>query len=109
MIRIAAVLLLATACGGATSTAPAGDRKPGRGDDAFALFVDDYFAAESRYSPSTAVGAGFHDFDAQIEDRSRARIEQRIAELHGLLDRLAAIDRATLGFDAAIDAQALEA
>jgi uncharacterized protein (DUF885 family) len=99
-----AVLLLLGACGGAPAT-----KASASGDAAFAKFVDDYFEAENRYSPSNAVGNGFHAYDAQIEDRSRARIEQRIAELHGLADRLAKIDRAALGFDNAIDAEALDA
>src|SRR5690242_16521720 len=103
MIRIAAVVVLVTACGGATSTGAAGDRKPGGGDEAFARFVDEFFDADARYSPTGAVGNGFHAFDAQIEDRSRARIEQRIAELHGFLDRLGAMNRGALGFDDAID------
>lgn len=100
-----AVLLLLGACGGAPA-------KPGgsaSGDAAFAQFVDDYFDAENRYSPSSAVGNGFHAYDAQIEDRSRARIEQRIGELHGFANRLAQIDRAALTFDNAIDAEALDA
>ncbi len=78
-------------------------------DTAFARFVDEFFEADARYSPSNAVSNGFHAYDAQIEDRSRARIEQRAAELHGFLDRLGKLDRRALGFDNAIDAQAIEA
>src|SRR4051812_49170396 len=97
---------LALGCG-ATSSTP---KPPAAtaGDQAFGRLVDDYFDADSRYSPTGAVGNGFHAYDAQIEDRSRARIEQRIAELHGFLDRLNQLDRKALGFDNAIDAQAIE-
>src|SRR5262249_48875322 len=60
-----------------------------------------------RYSPTRAVERGFHEYDAQLEDRSRARIEARIAELHVLLDRLATIDQNRLSFDDRIDATAI--
>jgi len=107
MIRLAVVLTLLGACSGAAP--PAGASRPTTASgQAFARLVDEFFEADSRYSPTGAVGNGFHAHDAQIEDRSRARIEQRIAELHGFLDRLGTLDRAALGFDDAIDAQAIE-
>lgn len=114
MFRLTLVLMLLGACSGAASSsagAPAGpaDRKPGAADETFSRFVDSYFEADSRYSPTGAVANGFHAYDAQIEDRSRARIEQRIAELHGFVDRLGQLDRAALGFDNAIDSQVIEA
>ncbi|HEY0477723.1 MAG TPA: DUF885 family protein, partial [Kofleriaceae bacterium] len=111
MMRIAVVLVLLGACSGAapSSARPAADRRPGGADAAFTRLVDDYFEAGARYSPTQAVGNGFHAYDAQIEDRSRARIEQRIAELHGFADRLGQLDRAALGFDNAIDAEAIAA
>jgi len=112
MLRIAVVLSVLGACSGAGSSgagpASPADRKPTAADASFTRLVDEFFEADARYSPTQAVGNGFHAHDAEIEDRSRARIEQRIAELHGLLDRLGQIDRAALGFDNAIDAQAIE-
>src|SRR5688572_13878299 len=74
----------------------------------FARFVDDYFAGQYAFSPSEGTGTGFHEYDFKIEDRSRARIEARIAELKAQLARLQKIDRSKLGFDDAIDAEALE-
>ncbi|HET7506249.1 MAG TPA: DUF885 domain-containing protein [Kofleriaceae bacterium] len=114
MVRPVVALVLVAACGGAASTAAptaarSAEHTPGASDAAFARFVDDFFDAQARYSPTQAVGDGFHAHDAEIEDRSRARIEQRIAELHALGDRLGAIDRGALGFDSAIDAEALAA
>jgi len=95
------VFLVLGACAGSAA-------RPTGAPGGFAKLVDDYFDARNRYSPTDAVTSGFHDYDAQIEDRSRARIEARIAELHGFLDRLAATDRARLGFDDWIDATAIE-
>jgi uncharacterized protein (DUF885 family) len=109
MLRFAAVVTFLAACSGAapsSATTPAA-RAPGTADAAFARLVDDVFDADSRYSPTGAVGNGFHAFDAQIEDRSRARIAARIAELHGLAARLGQLDRGALGFDNAIDAEAI--
>jgi uncharacterized protein (DUF885 family) len=74
----------------------------------FAKFVDDYFNAQFAYAPSRGTDAGFHQYDPKLEDRSRARIEARIAELKSLLSRLLAYDRSKLSFDEAIDAEALE-
>ncbi|HSS01956.1 MAG TPA: DUF885 domain-containing protein [Kofleriaceae bacterium] len=101
------------ACGGGAA-APAGSPAAPSGspssaaDAAFSKLADDYFDAGDHYSPTGAVNNGFHAYDAQIEDRSRARIEQRIGELHGFLDRLTKLDRAALSFDNALDIQAIE-
>ena len=59
------------ACSG-PAVAPAGSPGAPAGpaaasaDAAFGQFVDDYFEADSRYSPTEAVGNGFHAYDAQI-------------------------------------------
>jgi uncharacterized protein (DUF885 family) len=74
----------------------------------FAKFVDDYFDARFDFSPTEGTSAGLHQYDAKMPDRSRARIERRIAELKVQLDRLMAFDRAALPFDDGIDAAALE-
>jgi uncharacterized protein (DUF885 family) len=70
--------------------------------------VDDYFDAQFLAQPSAGTEAGLHQYDGQLEDLSRARIEARIAELKQLQARLTAFDRTRLSFDDAIDAQALE-
>src|SRR5215210_6650489 len=76
-------------------------------DPAFARLVDEYFEAKFAFEPSTATGSGMHQYDAQLEDRSAARIAARIAELERFRQRLAALDRARLSFDDAIDAEVL--
>jgi uncharacterized protein DUF885 len=75
---------------------------------AFSKFVDEYFDARFAAVPSQATEDGFHQYDSQLEDRSRARIEARIAELKGFLARLQAMDRSRLSFDDQIDADAIE-
>jgi uncharacterized protein (DUF885 family) len=84
--------------------APAGNKPPGD----FTAFVDSYFASSFARSPSLATRVGFHEGDGKLEDRSRAAIEARIAELHAQLDQLTAIRRGELSFDDAIDAQLID-
>ena len=79
-----------------------------RHDQGFGKFVDDYFAAVFAYSPGFGTSAGFHEWDDKAEDRSRARIEARVAELKDFQARLAKIDRGALSFDDRIDADILE-
>jgi uncharacterized protein (DUF885 family) len=102
-------IVLASCGGGQAKPSAPGTPAPTHGEDAaFAALVDEYFAAANRFSPSDAVRQGFHEYDAQIEDRSRARYQARIAELHGFVDRLDKIDRRPLSFDNAIDVIAIE-
>jgi uncharacterized protein (DUF885 family) len=75
--------------------------------DSFSRFVDDYFDAQFRARPSAGTAAGLHQYDERLEDFSHAAVLARIAELKQLQARLAAFDRSRLGFDEAIDAQAL--
>jgi uncharacterized protein (DUF885 family) len=96
-----------TAAAAPPAAAPAMKPAPSP-DELFGRFVDDYFEAGSAFRPTGAVANGFHQYDAKIEDLSRARFEARIAELHAFLDRLAQIDRTRLSFDNAVDAIAIE-
>jgi len=102
------LVLVLAACG--SSPAPSATPAPTTTASApFAAFVDEYFAAQFSYSPSSGTDVGLHRYDGQLEDRSRARIDARTAELEALAARLAAFDPATLSFDDAIDAAALAA
>jgi uncharacterized protein (DUF885 family) len=69
--------------------------------------VDDYFAARFAFEPTSGTAVGLHKYDGALEDRSRQRIDARVAELKALRSRLSAIGRAQLSFDDAIDYQAL--
>ena len=102
---IALVLLLSCA----HSTPPAATAKERSAESPeLAQFVDEFFAARFAFAPSRGTGIGFHEFDAQLEDLSKARISAHIAELKQFQQRLAAIDRSRLSFDDAIDAQLID-
>ena len=78
MHRAVLATLFIGACGGATPAgspaAPSSSPSAASADAAFTKLVDEFFDAGDRYSPTQAVGNGFHAYDAQIEDRSRARM-----------------------------------
>jgi uncharacterized protein (DUF885 family) len=106
---LAVTVVLGFACARATpSVAPPTPAPAAASSGSFSKFVDDYFDARFEYLPSQGTDAGFHQYDTKLEDRSRARIEARIAELKVFLSRLQAFDRSKLSFDEAIDADALE-
>jgi uncharacterized protein (DUF885 family) len=107
------VFLVALACTRATPSPPSPTPGPAApaasaASGAFAKFVDEFFDARFEYLPTQATEDGFHQYDTKLEDRSRARIEARIAELKSFLSRLKAFDRSQLTSDDAIDADAIE-
>jgi uncharacterized protein (DUF885 family) len=77
-------------------------------EETFPELVDAVFAAAFDYSPTSATAYGLHAYDGRLDDLSRPRIEARLRELEALLARVRAVDRASLSFDEAIDAEALE-
>lgn len=104
-MKLPVLLVALAAC--ASGRAPTPQAAAASAPSPFARFVDDYFAGRFAYSPSSGTRVGLHDYDAQLEDRSRKRIEARIAELKDQGARLGAIDKKTLSFDESIDADAL--
>jgi len=55
----------------------------------FETFVDDFFEnAWFRYQPSAAVAAGFHAYDAKLEDLSQATLREEAAMLRRYLTQL---------------------
>jgi uncharacterized protein (DUF885 family) len=88
-------------------TLPASQEASAAASD-FSRLVDDYFEAQVRSAPSFATRIGRHDLDDKLEDLSRAGTLDRIAELKRFQARLDALDKSKLGFDDAIDAQALD-
>src|SRR5262245_13612522 len=95
-MKCARLLLFAVAaCASAPAVKPHAD---------FAGFVDEFFAARFAFNPSGGTQAGLHQYDDALEDRSRARIDARVAELRAEKARLAELSRG-LGFAEGIDAQ----
>ncbi len=69
----------------------------------FRALADQYFSdAVFRYSPTEATSAGLHQYDAKLEDYSRAGIDSQIATLHQFEVKFdafpaAGLDRSTQG------------
>lgn len=86
---VAAVL----ACGGLMATqvmaqAPA---------DTFRQLADEYFSQVTfKYGPTAGTLAGFHQYDSQLEDYSRAGIEREIAALKEFEAKFDAVDESKL-------------
>jgi uncharacterized protein (DUF885 family) len=63
----------------------------------FQKVSDEYFdQVYFPYAPANGTLAGYHQFDAQLEDYSRATIDKQIAELKVILARLESIDATEL-------------
>ena len=77
-------------------------------DSPVAILVDEYVASTNAYQPVGASTRGFHEHDAQLGDRSRLAIEERMRHVRGILDRLRFIDRAALSANDGYDADLLE-
>lgn len=77
---------------------------------AFSTLVDDFFAKEFTFNPVDATVAGLHQYDAQLEAWTDARIQARVAELEELLNRATALwtERTALNTDDLIDLELLD-
>jgi uncharacterized protein (DUF885 family) len=104
-IALLCVAACSSGAGKSESRSPSSSSSPTGGD--FARFVDDYFDAKFAFEPTSGTANGLHQYDTALEDRSAARLAARVEELKAFRTRLAAIDRASLGFDDAIDAEAM--
>ncbi len=59
--------------------------------------VDDYFDnVYFNFAPSSGTTAGFHQYDAQLEDYSHAAVLREIAALHAMDKKVEAFDASTL-------------
>ena len=93
------VIAVAGACtGGSKEAAPT----------AFASFADSYFDSLYAFAPSQGTAAGFHQYDARIEDFSAGRERARAATLKAQLARLDTLRSGTLALDDSIDASMID-
>jgi uncharacterized protein (DUF885 family) len=109
MYRTYVVLTFCLACGLAHSVQtgqPAARTADPR--SSFAAFVDDYFDAYFAWNPSQGTAAGFHSYDAKLEDRSAPAVAQRIATVKRLQKRLEKLRQGNLTAEEAIDAEVLD-
>jgi uncharacterized protein (DUF885 family) len=74
----------------------------------FSAFVDDYFDAYFTWKPSDGTAAGFHQYDAMLEDRSAAAIDHRVEIVKKQQKRLQELRQGNLSSDEAIDAEVLD-
>ena len=91
--RIAIVLVGLAAAAGCSSKppAPAAQARAGA-DDALRKLADEYFdQVYFHYAPSNGTLEGFHQYDAQLEDFSRAAVDRETADQERFEDRFAAI------------------
>ncbi len=91
-IAVALVGLAAVSCSRSTPTpAPAAQAPNGAGDGLRTL-ADEYFdQVYYRYAPSTGTLDGFHQYDTQLEDYSRASVDREISDLEKFEGKFAAI------------------
>jgi uncharacterized protein (DUF885 family) len=77
-------------------------------DAAFDNLADKYFSDfYFKFSPSNGTATGFHQYDAELEDFSRASINRQIAVLHDFKKRVEAVNAKLLGQRAAADRELL--
>ena len=71
----------------------------------FPAFVDEYYNAAFAWSPSAGTAAGFHQYDRQVEDRSAAAYQKRIATLESLKLKVATFNPESLNVQDRADLQ----
>src|SRR5450432_90489 len=74
----------------------------------FDKLVDDFFEVFFQHHPSQGTAAGFHQYDAKLEDFSRAGVDAEIAAMTAMQAKLGAFDKAKLGENDAADLQILQ-
>jgi uncharacterized protein (DUF885 family) len=69
--------------------------------------VDKYFDDFFKFNPTAGTSAGFHQYDAHLEDYSRAEVQRTIASLHAWEKRIEAFDPKNLDETNAADHELL--
>jgi uncharacterized protein (DUF885 family) len=86
----------------------AGAAVPTSGGEKWDAVVDEYLdQVVFKFSPTAGTSAGLHQYDALLEDYSRAGTEREIAALHAFEKRVEAVDPGGLDETAAGDRQIL--
>jgi uncharacterized protein (DUF885 family) len=69
----------------------------------FDTLVDQYFDFLFQYHPTFATAAGFHQYDAKLEDYSRSALDAETAGLKSMQEKVAAFPASQLSPDSAAD------
>ena len=79
-------------------------------DAAFQRLADEFLADHFKRNPTQSTYLGIHDYDAQLEDASRAAVDAEVAALKQYRSRFATVDNARLSLANQLDrAQVLDA
>jgi uncharacterized protein (DUF885 family) len=77
-------------------------------NDRWNVLVDDYLdRILFRFNPSEGTSAGLHQYDSQLEDYSRAKIDKQVAALQQFEQRVASFDGSALSSTDAADREML--
>ncbi len=74
----------------------------------FDKLVDEYFAVFFQYHPTQGTAAGFHQYDAKLEDYSKAALDAESAANDKLQAKLSGFDKSKLTEESAADLQILQ-
>jgi uncharacterized protein (DUF885 family) len=92
VIVLAGLAVAAAGCSNKTPTPVDSAQAQGSADASLRTLADDYFdQVYLPYAPSNATLDGFHQYDAQLEDYSRAAVERETAELERFERKFAAV------------------
>jgi hypothetical protein len=105
--------LVAVSLGTSVGCAPGDHAKaapapPSESATNFGRFADEYFDSLWAFFPSSATPQGFHQYDANFEDLTAARIQRRIGRLTAQLARLDTIRAQPIVSEDSIDAVVLD-
>ncbi|MBV9407277.1 MAG: DUF885 family protein, partial [Candidatus Eremiobacteraeota bacterium] len=108
-LRGLACLTLAALLGASPAPSPGASAASTAGADAaYAALAKEYFAESFRAGPVGASAVGIHTYDTQLGSFGAADYAAQLARDHRYLDRLAALDPATLSPRTALDRTMLE-
>jgi len=78
--------------------------QPSKNDLAFNKLADRYFDEYYfKFNPTAATAAGFHQYDSQLEDYSKAALQQQVPVLKSFKQQFERVDTAGLSPEIAID------
>ncbi|MBC7924434.1 MAG: DUF885 domain-containing protein [Bryobacteraceae bacterium] len=98
-VAICTAMLLA----GCTGSKLESGKSPEEVRAAASAFVETYFNSYFRFNPSEGTAAGFHQYDAQLENRAAPRIRARVTELQTQASQVAELQKSALDPQYSVD------